>query len=207
MGFRVLTEYPRRLHLEFYRRYPNPFYAVTFELDATRLRRRLAEEGRPVYAGFCWAFHRAVLQVEAFRVRLAGEDVVLYDGLRLGLTVPAPARTFSFVQLEWDAAPERFFPRAAEVMAAGSAQVNLAGGDAPDFAYYTALPKLPFVALSHAPLPDPTAGQPAIAFGRFNERSGRSVVPVSVQVNHVFVDGADLGALYEAAEASFAQAL
>lgn len=207
MGFRVLTDYPRRPHLEFYRRYPDPFYSTTFELDATQLRRRLNEEGRSVYAGFCWAFHRALLQVEAFRVRLAGEDVVLHDGLRLGLTVPAPGRTFSFMQLDWDEEPARFFERAAVATALASSRVTLTGGDAPDFAYYTALPQLPFVGFTHARLPDPTAGQPTIAFGRFGERAGRLLVPVGIQVNHLYVDGGDLGDLYEAAQASFARAL
>lgn len=207
MGFRVLSAYARRPHLEFYRRYPDPFYSTTFELDATRLRRRLADEGRSTYAGFCWAFHRAVLAVEAFRVRLVGDEVVLHDGLRLGLTVPAPGRTFSFAQLEWDEAPLPFLTRAAAVMAEASTRASLVGGEAPDFAYYTALPRLPFVGFTHVKLPDPTAGQPAIAFGRFSERDGRVVVPVGIQVNHLYVDGADLGELYEAAQDSFARAL
>lgn len=207
MAFRVLAAYPRRPHLEFYRRYPDPFYATTFELDATHLRRRLADEGRPAYAGFCWAFHRAVLAVEAFRVRLHGDDVVLHDGLRLGLTVPAPERTFSFVQLDWDDDPAGFFARAAPALAAASSRASLVGGEAPDFAYYTALPRLPFVGFTHVKLPDPTAGQPAIAFGKFTQRGDRLVVPVGIQVNHLYVDGADLGELYEAAQESFARAL
>ena len=56
---------------------------------------------------------------------------------------------------------------------------------------------------SHARLPDPTAGQPEIAFGKFREDSGRTFVPVGVQVNHLFVDGIDLGDLHDAAAESF----
>jgi chloramphenicol O-acetyltransferase type A len=201
---RVLHDYPRRAHLEFYRRYPSPFYSVTFELDATRLRRDLVAAGRSTYAGFCWAFHRALLTVDAFRVRLVGEHVVMYAGLRLGLTVPAPRGTFSFTDLEWDPEPSRFFPAAAVVMAAASSAAKLAASDAPDFAYYTALPRLPFTGFTHVALPDRCAGQPEIAFGKFSDDGGRVRVPVGVQVNHMYVDGADLGALYEAAAQSFA---
>ena len=202
----VLVDYPRRAHLEFYRRYPSPFYSVTFELDATALRRSLVAAGRSTYAGFCWAFHRALLTVEAFRVRLAGEDVVVYDGLRLGLTVPAPRGTFSFTDLQFDPDPAQFFPAAAAVMARASSRAQLVGGDAPDFAYYTALPRLPFTGFTHVALPDRCAGQPEIAFGKFREQDGRVLVPVGVQVNHMYVDGGDLGALYEAAAESFARA-
>jgi chloramphenicol O-acetyltransferase len=56
------------------------------------------------------------------------------------------------------------------------------------------------------PLPDPTAGQPEAAFGKFTLRDGRTIVPVGILVNHLFVDGADLGDLYEAAAASFDRA-
>jgi chloramphenicol O-acetyltransferase type A len=207
MGFRRLEHYARRPHLEFYRRYPNPFYATTFELDATALRRALVAARASTFAGFCWALHRAALQIEAFRVRLRGEEVVLYDTLRLGLTTPGPERTFSFVQLDWDADAGEFLRAAAAATARAAQEVRLTGGDAPDFAYYTALPKLPFTGFTHAPLPDPTAGQPLVAFGRFREEAGRVLVPVAVQVNHLYVHGNDLGELYEAASESFARGL
>jgi chloramphenicol O-acetyltransferase type A len=208
VSFRVLHDYPRRAHLEFYRRYPSAFYSVCFELEAGLLRRQLKAAGVSTYAGFCWAFHRGLLALESFRVRLAGEDVVLHDVLRLGLTVPAPGRTFSFVNLEWHADPSIFFPAAASAMTRASAQVDLSGGgEAPDFVYYTAVPRLPFTALTHVPLADPAAGQPAIAFGKFREEGERLLVPVGVQVNHMYIDGADLGELHDGVQASFARGL
>ena len=76
-----------------------------------------------------------------------------------------------------------------------------------DYAYYTALPRLPFTGFTHVRLPDPTAGQPEIAFGKFRDDGGRSTVPVGLQVNHLFVDGADLGDLYDAAAGAFARGL
>jgi len=205
-AWRVLDDYPRRDHLEFYRRYPNPFYALTFELDATGLRAAILDAGVSTYAGFCWAFHRALLTVDAFRVRLLGDAVVLHDTLRLGLTVPAPRRTFSFSDLDWHADPAVFFPAAAVAMSRASAITKLVGGEAPNFAYYTALPRLPFTGFTHVTLPDPLAGQPEIAFGKFREHSGRVLVPVGLQVNHVYVDGVDLGDLYDAAQDSFHRA-
>jgi chloramphenicol O-acetyltransferase type A len=206
MSFRVLDDYPRRAHLEFFRRSPHPFYSLTFELDATRLRARARETGASVYAALIWAYHRALLGIDAFRTRLDGDRVVLHDSLRVGLTVPAPGRTFSFATVDWDADPERFLPAARAAMTAASAGVDLSGGDAPDFAYYTALPLVPFTSFAHVAQPDPTAGQPQAAFGRLREAGDRAVVPVGLQVNHLYVDGADLGELYAAASASFERA-
>ena len=203
MSYSVLTDYPRRAHFDFYRAHPAPFYSVTFELDATRLRQRLADERAPVYAGLCWHFHRALLTLPAFRVRLAGDDLVLHDCLRMGLTVPAPRRTFSFATFGWEPDWAVFAGSARGVLARASEVIDLSGGKEPDFAYYTALPKIPFTAFAHVTLTDPTAGQPGTAFGKLTERRGRFLVPAGVQVNHLFIDGGDLGDLYEAVQASF----
>lgn len=203
LSYSVLSDYPRRAHFDFYRAHPSPFYSVTFELVATRLRERLADEGAPVYAGLCWHFHRALLTLPAFRVRLAGDELVLHDRLRMGLTVPAPRRTFSFATFEWEPEWAKFAGSARAVLARASESIDLSGGKEPDFAYYTALPKIPFTAFTHVTPTDPTAGQPGTAFGRMVERDGGFRVPVGVQVNHLFIDGGDLGDLYEAVQASF----
>jgi chloramphenicol O-acetyltransferase type A len=206
MAPRVLTDYPRRAHLEFFRRNPNPFYGVSFDLDATAVRAAAKAASASTYAAMVWAYHRALLGIDAFRTRLVGEEVVLHDSLRIGMTVRAPDRRFTFATLAFEDDARAFLARAADVVARAEQGVDLGGGDAPDFAYYTALPKVPFTHFTHVALADPTAGQPEAAFGKFREDGGRTLVPVGVLVNHLYVDGADLGDLYEAAQESFARA-
>jgi chloramphenicol O-acetyltransferase type A len=206
VGHRVLTDYPRRAHLEFFRRNPNPFYGVTFELDASAVRAAARAAGASTYAAMVWAYHGALLRIDAFRTRLVGEEVVLHDSLSVGMTVRAPDRRFTFARLEWQPDARAFLAHAAEVIAHAEQGVDLGSGDAPDFAYYTALPKVPFTHFTHVALADPTAGQPEAAFGKFREVDGRTLVPVGVLVNHLYVDGADLGDLYEGAQDSFNRA-
>ena len=205
-SFRVLRDYPRRAHLEFFRQNADPFYHLTFELDATAVRARARAAGGSTYAAMIWAYHRALVGIDCFRTRLHGDDVVLYESLSVGMTVPAPGRTFTFAALEWEPDGARFLERAGVAMKSASEKVDLSVGAAPDFAYYTSLPKIPFLSFTHVNLPDKTAGQPECAFGKFREADGRTHVPVGVLVNHLFVDGADLGDLYEAAAESFARA-
>lgn len=207
MSYRILDDYPRRPHLEFFLANPSPFYSATFELDATRARARANELGASTFAAMVWCYHRALLTVDAFRTRLLGDDVVLHDSLAVGMAVPAPRRTFTFATLPFDPDPSVWLARAAAEISAAGTHVDLRGGAAPDFAYYTSLPGLPFTSFNHVPLADPRAGQPEAAFGRFREEGGKTIVPVGILVNHLFVDGADLGELYEALTESFARAL
>jgi chloramphenicol O-acetyltransferase type A len=206
MAHTVLVDYPRRAHLEFFRRLPNPFYTVTFELDATRVRARAKELGASSFAALVWAYHRALLGIDAFRTRLVGEEVVLHDSLQVGMAVPAPRRTFTFATLPFDPDAIAWLERARRAIADASTHVDLSGGAAPDFAYYTSLPKVPFTSFTHVALSDASAGQPEAAFGKFREADGATIVPVGVLVSHVYVDGADLGELYEALADSFARA-
>ncbi len=122
------------------------------------------------------------------------------------MTVPGPNRTFTFATHRWIEPAAQFLETAAAEIADSSAVVNLNRGAAPDFAYYTAVPGVPFLGITHVPHRDPTAGQPMTAFGKFREDGGLLFVPVGLQVNHMYVDGADLSDLYEAAQISFVEA-
>ena len=133
-GYRVLQDDPRRAHLEFFRRHPDPFYSLTFELDATRVRARATQLGASTYAALVWTYHRALSGIDAFRTRLLGEEVVLYDRLRVGMTVPAPRGTFTFATPEWEENAESFLSGARRTMSAASAGVGhgrAPGGGAP----------------------------------------------------------------------------
>ena len=48
-------------------------------------------------------------------------------------------------------------------------------------------------------------GRPRVAFGQFFEESGRLMVPVGLEVNHVFIDGAAIATLVEGAQREFDQ--
>jgi chloramphenicol O-acetyltransferase type A len=200
---RVVADYYRREHLDFFARYRSPFYAVSFELDATALKADLDAAGLPAYLNFSWAMTGALQAVEDFRYRLEGDDVVLYEQLHPALTVPAPGGRFSFCPLEFHADRAMFNRRATPRMAQASTGVDLRGGKGPEFAYFTALPNVPFTTFTHVAPDDPLAGQPRVAFGRFARRDGRLFVPVALLVNHVYIDGAALGKLYEEAERRF----
>ena len=203
MSYRVVQDYPRRPHLEFYRRSASPTYGLTFELDATRLKQFVEQRGLPTYLNFSYFFLRALQAVEPFRHRLVDGEVVLYDQLLPALTVPAPGGLFSFCALPYDADLDRFNSLARPLLAAAGTGVQLSGGAEPNYVLFTSLPRVPFTAFHHVPPNDPTDGRPRVAFGKFRAAAGRLQVPVAVLVNHMYIDGAALGSLVEEAQRRF----
>ncbi len=198
--YQEVDDYYRRQHFDFYRDYRSPFWSVTFELEITALKNHLAERGWPVYLNLCYYFTRAMQELEDFRYRLLDGRIVLYDVVHPGLTVPAPGGLFSFQYHQYDPDPERFNRRAARVAPADG--VSLTESEHRNYVFFTALPGVPFTSFTHAS-DDPHETEPRVAFGRFRRDGGHLLVPVGLQVSHLFVDGAMVGALVEEAQSCY----
>lgn len=200
--YRVIDTYYRQPIFDFYRQRRNPFYSLTFELDAAPLKRFLDAHGYPVYINLCYYFTRAMQPLVDFRYRLRSDSIVLYDEVHIGLTYPAANGLFSFVHLDYDADVARFNRRAAEALPDRGEQARLETLEHGNYVLYTAIPEVPFTSFTHAH-DEATDGAPRVAFGKFVAEGTRLKLPVGIQVNHLFIDGRALGELYERAVALF----
>ena len=196
MAYRVVENYYRRETFEFFRRYRNPFYAISFKLPFGRLKAFLDERGWKVYLNLCYYFTRAIQPLEDFRYRLQDGEVVLHDGIHVGMTVPAADGRFGFAYFDYLADAARF--NAGARVPAPNAPADLSERTDAIYVFFTAIPGVPFTGLTHA-TDDPEDGATRVAFGKPFDEGGELWVPVGLQVNHTFVDGRALGELYERA--------
>ncbi len=203
MCFRVIHDYYRQAHFDLYSGYRTPFYDVTVRLDITALRAMARERGQSLYLTLCHRFTRAAASIEDFRYRFRDGQIVLYNQLHPGLTVPAPGGRFSFANCRFHDDDATFHRDANRVVRAASRAVTLSEADHHNYLYFTALPEVPFTAFSHAPSDRPTDAEPKIAFGMFEEDGDSLWVPTAIQVNHAFIDGRALGELMTAVRHAF----
>lgn len=205
MCYRVVEEYYRQEHFDFYRATTIPFYDVTLRFDITALAAFVAEREYSLYANLCYFFTRAAAAVEDFRYRWRDGRMVLYERLHPGLTVPAPDGRFNFCYPRYDDDCARFNKGARTAMREAEREVALTPAEHKNWLYFTALPQVPFVHFSHAPSLDPLAAEPKVAFGRYARENGKLEVPVGIQVNHAFIDGRALGELAAAVAREYAE--
>lgn len=205
MPYRVVDRYYRQQNFEFFRNYPNPFYSITFHLDATALKRFCRRHGHPVYLSLCYFFTRAMQKVEDFRYRLIDDQIVLYEQIHIGMTVPAPEGLFSFAYFDAHPDTETFFRQAEGQREQGRNEASLVTREQTNYNYFTAIPGLSFTCFAHATPADTSDGAPRVAFGKFFEQGDRLMVPVGMTVNHLFIDGQALGRLGENAEQELAE--
>jgi len=205
MGFEIIENYYRQAVFDFFRGYRHPFYAITFELEVGPLKAFCEARSWPVYRNLCYFFARAMQPLEDFRYRVRDGRIVRYDTLEVAATLPAPDGLFSFAYLGYHPDVAEFNRLAEDVDRTSRAAVSLGQAEHDNQILFTAIPGVRFTGLTHATPDDTLDGRPRVAFGRFFETGGRLMVPVGLEVNHVFVDGAALGALVKGAEREFRQ--
>lgn len=203
MSYKVVENYYRQQHFDFFRTYEMPFYTITFNLDTTAVVEFAKEHGYSVYLTQCYLFARGMSRVEDFRYRVVDDRIALYDHLEIAATLPAPGGAFSFARFDHDPDLGSFLARAEEVSRRAKQTATLEATAEGNTILFTAVPGVRFTGFTHATPADRTDGRARVAFGRFFEDDGRLLVPVGLGVNHIFIDGVALGRLVEEAQAEF----
>ena len=203
MSYRIVEDYYRREHFNFFRSYEMPFYTITFNLEITTLKAFSADRGFPVYLTQCFLFARGMNRVEDFRYRVIDDEIVLFDRLEIAATLPAPNGAFSFARFENEPDLESFLHRADAVSRRAREAATLDEKTENNTILFTSLPGVRFTGFTHATPSDRTDGRARVAFGQFFEDTGRLMVPVGLGVNHIFIDGAAIGKLVEEVQTDF----
>jgi chloramphenicol O-acetyltransferase type A len=202
MKYQVVTAYHRQEYFDYYRRYQNPFYSMTFELEVARLKKFVDHHGYRTYLNLCYFFTRAAQGIEDFRYRWHDERIVLYEEIHPGLTVPAADGSFGYAHFRYLSDVHRFNAEAEEAIPSPDRAPDLAAAEHENFLFFTAIPGTVFSGFTHA-WERPIDGAPRVAFGSLFERAGVLVVPVGIQVNHCFIDGRALADLVRRAQEAF----
>ena len=194
-----VRKWKRRDHYLWFRKYEQPFFSVTVDLDVTAAWNASRRRGAPsFFLTSLFMMLNAANAVEAFRLRLRPRGVWRHDRVAVGPTIMRPDETFGFVRIEPAATLRQFASRGRAVIAAAEGQSGLVSnrlaGD--DIVFHSVLPWLRFTSSTNA-LPGKGDSIPRIVFGRCVREGKRMKMPVSVEVHHALVDGLDVARFFE----------
>lgn len=196
--------WPREGHYRFFAPMSHPFYALTFPVDVTALRGYVKAHGLSFYATLVFLVTKAMEDVEEFRLRDRNGVIVRHDTLVPSFTDLRPGSDlFHIVTLEAGDDLEGFCRRAKAASAAQTEFVN----DAPwgdRMIYFTCLPWFPITGLTNERDADPSDTIPRVSWGKWEERDGRTVLNLSLELNHRLLDGVHVGQFYAALSARLA---
>lgn len=201
-----LPSWSRRDNYEFFQGFLNSWYSVTTDIDCTEAYDAAHVSGRSFFLYYLYAVVHAANEIDELRYRTDNEGRVLFhDQVDIITPIAVPGRTFYTVCLAYYDDFRRFYDEARKQIAHipadgdpyGAEKQLMAAGDY-DVVHLSAVPGLSFTSITYTVA---QAGRgcnyPLMTAGKAVRREGRLWLPLSIYVNHAFVDGSHLAAFFQ----------
>lgn len=204
-----IDTWERRDNFGFFRGFVNSWYSVTTEIDCTEASANARAAGRSFFLYYLYAVLRAANEVKELRYRIdKGGQVIYHDRVDIISPIAVPGKTFYTVRIPYHEDFERFYAEAYALITNipedgdpyGAEKVLMKQGDY-DVVHLSAVPKMYFTSITYT-LAEAGNGcnYPLMTAGKAVMREGRLVFPLSIYVNHAFVDGSHLASFFEKIE-------
>jgi len=189
-----IETWPRRESYELFRKFGFPYFSITANVDVTALRAAAKEKKTSFTIGLVYVLSRTANAIPAFKQRMEGNGVVEYGVVHPSITILADDDQFRFCSLHYTRAFAEFAANAkVRIKQARTANSVWPEPDREDSLFMTSLPWIAFTAMVH-PVPlDPPDSVPRLAWGKYEERDGRVLMPLNVQGHHALMDGVHVG--------------
>jgi chloramphenicol O-acetyltransferase type A len=191
-----IEHWHRREVFNLFKEYDHPFFNVCINVDVTALRNlSRASEKVPFSIAYHFLSLKAANDIEPFRYRLRGDQVVIHDRIHGASTLLLESQTFKFYHFEFDDNFERFQLGAQAALARARASADSLDNqpDRDDLIYYSVLPWISFTSFAHARDTRRHDSIPKIVFGKYFSEADKIKMPLSVEVHHALVDGVHVG--------------
>ena len=193
-----ITNWERREHFEFFKEFNEPFWGVVSEVDASQAYNYAKTMGYSFFLYYLYKSLEAANRVDAFKMRIEEDQVVMYDHIHSGSTINRPDGTFGFSHIHFSENIHEFFAEAQEeIERVRSSRSLFSYKNTNDVIHYSSLPWIRFSGLSHARRFSNQDSCPKITFGKMTEASDKKWLPISIHVHHALVDGLQVGQYLE----------
>lgn len=195
-----IVSWKRKEHFEFFSKMKSPYFGFTTEVDCTKAYEKAKENGHSFFAYYLHKSMVAVNSVEELKLRIVGDQVILYDEVHGGSTIGRADGTFGFSFFHYSEDFETFNQGLQKEIQSvqNSTGLGISNDVLPiNHIRHTTIPWNSFSALLHPTNFDPKECIPKITFGKFNIRDGKKFLPVSVEAHHGLADGIHLAKYIE----------
>jgi|ERR1700744_1893313 len=188
-----LDNWTRKEHFNFFNQFDEPYYGVNVTIDCTIAYQTAKQTGYSFFLYYLYQSLATSQVIDAFKLRIEGNEVFSYDQIDAGSTISRPNGTFGFGDFAYHPDFETFHAEADKVMRRVESETDLEKSPAKNVIRYSALPWIDFTALSHARMFGFKDSCPKISFGKMTESNGKRTMSVSIHVHHALIDGLQLG--------------
>ena len=194
-----LASWNRKEHFEFFSTFEEPFFSVTTPIDMTIAYEKAKVMQIPFFVYYLHKTIAAVNQVENFRYRIEGKEVVLYNEIDASSTIMREDKSFGFSFMKFHSDLHEF----AKIVQTEIQRIQRTPGlftrEFPEnIIHFSAIPWINFTGLTHSrnyTLPDSC---PKVSWGKLMDENNKKTMSAAVMAHHGFVDGYHMGLFVEA---------
>lgn len=193
-----LANWPRREAFEKFLRFDMPHFNLTASVDVSAFSKTVKNRASSFTVAVAYTLARAANEMEPFRLRIHGEQVVEYEQVHPSFTILLEDESFSFCMVPYTSSFGEFAAEAAERIRHIRLHPTLQdepGQD--DLLFMTSIPWVSFTSMQHPINLHPADSVPRIAWGKVYQDRDRRFMPLSVQVHHALMDGLHVGRYFE----------
>ncbi len=200
-SYRIIDEstWERTMHCEIFRNSVEPAFCVTFEADVTEFKKYVKDNNLSFTLAMVYAVCKCANQIEAFRYRFMDGKVVLFDNIDAAFTyLNKKTNLFKVVNVPMMDDLGEYCTKAKKI--ADEQEVYFTGPLGNDVFQCSPMPWVTYTHISHTNSGKKGNATPLFDWGKYYEKDGRIIIPISVQVHHSFVDGIHVGKFVDSLE-------
>lgn len=202
--YKVIDElsWDRAMHCMIFRNSVEPCFCLTFEADITQYRKYVKEQGLSFTMAMVYAVCKCANEIEAFRYRFEDGKIVLYDKIDTAFTyLNQETGLFKVVNVPFMGELTEYCMTAKK-----TAEEQLAYFTGPlgnDVFQCSPMPWVTYTHISHTNSGKKDNATPLFDWGKYYDKDGKIIIPISVQAHHSFVDGLHVGQFVEQLQCFF----
>lgn len=190
-----IDSWNRKFHFHFFKNYDNPFFNITTNIDVTDLYSFSKKNNMSFFLTSLFCSIKAANEIENFRYRITGDEVLIHDKIDAGSTYLYDDNTFGFIYFDYHDDLNIFYQNAEKEIVRWKNIKDMAvrEGNRTDEIHYSVIPWISFTSFQHATSYKTQDSIPRIVFGKYFNQNERLLMPVSVEVHHSLMDGFHVG--------------
>lgn len=194
MKYINFENWDRREHYQFFENVDNPQYNICFHLDVTHFKKFVKENNLSFYYSMIYVSTIIMNDMEDFRYKIRDGKVILHNELKPSFTdIASNSELFKIVSMPIENDIATFSLEAKKKSENQSEFFPIKTFAEDELIYFSCLPWISFTSISNEIVMNKEDSTPRISFGKYFVDNDKLLLPYSIQVNHMLLDGIHIG--------------
>lgn len=188
----------RKEHYKFFENVDNPQFNICMNLNITNFLKFIKENDLSFYYSMIYASTYVLSQIEDFRYKIRNGKIILHDSLQPSfIDMDDQENLFKIVTLSLNNSIKEFSNIAKEISKSQNEYFPEVNIDQDKLIYFSCIPWISFTSISNEIIMNKEDSIPRISFGKYFTQDNKTLLPYSIQVNHMLLDGIHVGKFIE----------